>query len=145
MSCARLTHISSKPIRISALCQQSRLGCACFKAESLTSNHDPRRMRDSSPTRSGLLKTAQSYFHMSYIGNYIGFVILLLTLAFFEFSNPIKSLPKSSRDVIYRTSAERASGSWLVYKSIHLCSSHLLKIFLGFYLMARRTASSSLR
>ncbi|KAM0707607.1 hypothetical protein Q7P35_004252 [Cladosporium inversicolor] len=56
------------------------------------SHHDSRRMRSSSPTQSGLLETAQRFYSKSYAGDYIGFVILLLTLAFFEFSDPFHQM-----------------------------------------------------
>ena len=56
------------------------------------SHHDPRRMRSSSPIQSGLLETAQRFYSKSYAGDYIGFVILLLTLAFFEFSDPFHQM-----------------------------------------------------
>jgi hypothetical protein len=50
------------------------------------SHHDQRRMRSASPTQSGLWETAQRFYSKSYAGDYIGLVILLLTLSFFEFS-----------------------------------------------------------
>lgn len=50
------------------------------------SHHDQRRMRSSSPTQSGLWETAQRFYSKSYAGDYIGLVILLLALSFFEFS-----------------------------------------------------------
>lgn len=56
------------------------------------SHHDPRRMRSSSPIQSGLLETAQRFYSKSYAGDYIGFTILLLTLAFFEFSDPFHQM-----------------------------------------------------
>lgn len=49
-------------------------------------------MRSSSPTQSGLLETAQRFYSKSYAGDYIGFAILLLTLAFFEFSDPFHQM-----------------------------------------------------
>ena len=49
-------------------------------------------MRSSSPNQSGLLETAQRFYSKSYAGDYIGFVILLLTLAFFEFSDPFHQM-----------------------------------------------------
>ena len=56
------------------------------------SHHDNRRMRSASPTQSGLWETAQRFYSKSYAGDYIGFVILLLTLAFFEFSDPFHQM-----------------------------------------------------
>ena len=50
------------------------------------SHHDNRRMRSASPTQSGLWETAQRFYSKSYAGDYIGLVLLLLTLSFFEFS-----------------------------------------------------------
>ena len=49
-------------------------------------------MRSSSPTQGGLWETAQRFYSKSYAGDYIGFVILLLTLAFFEFSDPFHQM-----------------------------------------------------
>jgi hypothetical protein len=50
------------------------------------SHHDNRRMRSASPTQSGLWETAQRFYSKSYAGDYIGLVMLLLVLTFFEFS-----------------------------------------------------------
>jgi hypothetical protein len=50
------------------------------------SHHDNRRMRSASPTQSGLWETAQRFYSKSYAGDYIGLVMLLVVLTFFEFS-----------------------------------------------------------
>lgn len=50
------------------------------------SHSDPRRMRSASPTQGGLWETAQRFYSKSYAGDYIGLVILILVLSFFEFS-----------------------------------------------------------
>ena len=71
---------------------------------------------------------------------YIGFVIPLLILSVFEFSGPIERLEDRRHEVIHRTPAERANGSWLVPKFVHLKSSYLMKIFLDFCRLAQRLA-----
>jgi hypothetical protein len=108
---ARLPQLFIKFTRMSALYQRLRSGCACCKAESLTSHHDPRRMRASSPIQSGLPGTAQHFSSETYAGDNIGFVMMLLTIAFCEFPDSIKHLANRSRDVVHREPAERASGS----------------------------------
>jgi len=69
---AQLPQLFIKFMRMSALYQRFRSGCACCKAESLTSHHDPRRMRASSPTQSGLLETTQRFHSKSCAGDYVG-------------------------------------------------------------------------
>jgi hypothetical protein len=108
---ALLHLIFTRFMRMSALYQRFGLGCVFCEAERLSSRHDPRRMRTSSPTQSGLLETAQHFYSKTYAGDYIGFVISLLTLAFCGLPNLIKCLASSSRDVVHRTPAERANGS----------------------------------
>jgi hypothetical protein len=111
---ALLSHIFTKFTPMSAVYQQFPSSCACCKAESPTSHHDPRRMCASSLIQSGLLETAQHFYSKTYACDYIGFEILFLTLAFFEFSDPIERLASCSPDAICRTPAERASAGWLV-------------------------------
>jgi hypothetical protein len=84
---ARITFEPSTCSTSLTACDRAFLNTPFIPMPGSESHHDQRRMRSSSPTQSGLWETAQRFYSKSYAGDYIGLVILLLTLSFFETSS----------------------------------------------------------